>query len=177
MEGQLVQLVCGNPQQCSHLVDECARTACTGAVHTLFNAACQEYYLSVLAAKLYNSVSVGLLLLNGKKSRVDLLNEWDIRRICQSQTCRARDTYGELLVGIVRLNDLQLVSHRLLYLGEMALILGIQDISVAVGYDSLYRGRSHVNAERILICHYTPQKKLLSGGRSAHIVQFAILLL
>ena len=116
MEGQFVQLVGSNAEKGSHLVYKSSRAACTGAVHTLFNAACEEYDLCVLAAKLYNCVSVGLLLLYGKKSCVYLLHEGYACRIGKSETCRACYADSELLVGIVRLYYFKLIRDGLLYL-------------------------------------------------------------
>ena len=123
MERELVELVGGYAEKSSHLVDESARTSRAGAVHTLFNSACEEDYLSVLAAELDNSVSVGLFFLYGEKCRVYLLHEGYLRRIGKSETCRARDADLEFLVGVVRLYQLELVGNGLLDLGKVALIL------------------------------------------------------
>ena len=111
MERKFVKLVCRDPEEGSHLVYECSRTACTASVHSLFNAACEEDYLRVLAAKLDDRVCVRLFLLYGEKCCVDFLHERDIRRVCESESGRTCYTDRELFIGIVRLNEFKLILY------------------------------------------------------------------
>ena len=84
-QAQLVHFLNGQVKQGSHLVDESARAAGTGAVHTFIQSAVEEDDLGILPAQFNDGGCVRLQPAHGFGGGKDLLDERDICRACQSQ--------------------------------------------------------------------------------------------
>ena len=116
MSGQLVHLVDGDAEKSSHLIYECARSAGAGAVHSLFYAAREKYELGILAAQLYNTVCIGIILLYGYECTVYLLHKGESCRIGKTETRRTRDGGLEFCIGELFPDLLYLFSSGLAHL-------------------------------------------------------------
>ena len=73
------------------MVDERARAACATAVHSLFSAAGDEDYFSVLAAELDSRVDVGVKFANGNKRGLNLLYEVNAATLRKPKTRASRN--------------------------------------------------------------------------------------
>ena len=152
MGGELVHFINGYAQKGRHLVDECAGTSGAGAVHALLHAACEEDYLCILAPKLYNAVCIRIVLLHGDKGGMYLLHKGQSCRIGKTQTRRACNSHSEPCIGVKGGYLLHLLRSGLPYLGEVALISGVYDLTL-VEYYCLNSGGAYVNSQIVNLAH------------------------
>ena len=136
-----------------HLIDERARTARAGTVHSLFNAAAQVCYLRVLAAKLDSNVGFGDKRLDSRRSRGNFLNKRDTEPFSRRNTARACYRDGDLgfvyRVKSARKN----LRERLFYVGIVPLIFFVYKVVFVVKNCNFYSCRANVKSdmEHILI--------------------------
>ena len=149
-----IQLIHAHVQQGRHLVNECARTAGTAAVHALFYAAGEKDDLRILAAQLDNHICLGIALLDRQERSVYFLDKGQLCRLRQSQSGRAGDADPELSIRIFLRQLCQLCTHGLTDLGKMAFIAGRKHFAFFCQQNRLDSGRTHVNSQCIgdLLC-------------------------
>ena len=132
MLGKLVELAGGHVEQHGHLVDESACAACTGAVHTLLQLAGQEHDLCVLAAQLDDHVRLRHMYAYRLAGGEYFLHEVDVRRLGNAEARRTGDRAADRRI---RADGLARILHQLdrlfAHLGEMALIVLVDDFSIA----------------------------------------------
>ena len=141
-----VELGRGDVEQHGHLVDERAGTARARAVHALLQLTGQKDNLRVLAAQLDDNVSRRNVRADRLAGRKDLLHEVDVGGFRNAETGRAGDRAVKRRVladELARRTDQ--LDRLFAHLGEVALIVFVDDLSIAHDYD-FYRRRADVDA-------------------------------
>ena len=95
---KLVQTVGISFKQSRHLIDKSTRTACTGTVHSLLNAAFKICNLSVFTAKLNYNISLGNNFLNSRSSRNNFLNKRNVKPVRNRKTARTSNLNSQSLI-------------------------------------------------------------------------------
>ena len=143
--GKFVQLGRRHVEQHRHLVDEGARAARARAVHALLQLAGQEHDLGVLAAQLDDHVRLRHVHADRLAGGKHFLHEVDVRGLGDAEARRARDRTAQRGVradGFTRI--LHQLNRLFAHLGEVALIVLVDDLSIAHDHD-LDRGRTDID--------------------------------
>ena len=135
----LVHFVGRHVETHRHLVDESARAARAGAVHTLVNAVFEKYNFRVLSPEFDNDGGVGFFFADDRGGRGDLLNERDLRGVGKSHSRRARNSDRERSSAKHRFDDFEHFESLLSYLGKMTLVFAV-DHFFPLGQND-FRGR------------------------------------
>ena len=128
---QLIQLGRGDVEQNRHLVNKGTRAAGTRAIHSLFQLSGQEHDLGVLAAQLDDNVRLRDKPSDAFSRRKDLLHEVDAARLGDAKSGRTGDRDAEVSVPDDVLGIHQHLAGLFAYLGEMPLVLLVQDFRTA----------------------------------------------
>ncbi len=134
-------------EQGRHLVDEGARAAGAGAVHTLLGHWVQVGDLGVLAAEFDDDVDLGVEPLDGVGGRDHLLDELDAHDLRHTQPAGAghRDLDQPIREGGLDVAEQfgELTAH----IGVVAAVVTEDDLAVAVDDDGLDRCRPNIETQ------------------------------
>ena len=144
---ELVKTARVGVQQGCHLVDECARTAGTGAVHALLDAVVEVDDLGVLAAELDGDVGCRDEGLDGALTGDNLLDKLQVEPLGQQQTARAGDSAGHLGRRQHGRGALEQVTGAGADVGVVALVLGVDDLVIVVEHGELDGGGAHIDTQ------------------------------
>ena len=144
---ELVEAARVGVQQGCHLVDEGARAAGAGAVHTLLDTVVKVDDLGVLAAQLDGDIGGRDESLDGALAGNDLLDKLQVEPLRQQQAARAGNGAGHLGRRQHGRGALEQVAGAGTDVGVVALILGVDDLVVVVEHGKLNGGGAHVDAQ------------------------------
>ena len=144
---ELVEAARVGVQQGCHLVDERARTAGAGTVHALLDAVIEVDDLGVLAAQLDGDVGGRDEGLDGTLAGDDLLDKLQVEPLGQQQAARAGNGAGHLGRRQHGRSTLEQVAGAGTDVGVVALVLGVDDLVVAVEHGELNGSGAHVDAQ------------------------------
>ena len=144
---ELVEAARVGVQQGCHLVDEGARAAGAGAVHTLLDTVVKVDDLGVLAAQLDGDIGGRDKGLDGALAGNDLLDKLQVEPLGQQQAARAGNGAGHLGRRQHSRGTLEQVAGAGTDVGVMALVLGVDDLVVVVEHGELNGGGTHVDAQ------------------------------
>ncbi len=144
---ELVKAARVGVQQGCHLIDERARAAGAGTVHTLLDAVIEVDDLGVLAAQLDSDVGGRDEGLDGALTGDDLLDKLQVEPLRQQQAARAGDGAGHLRRRQHGRGALKQVAGASADVGVVALVLGVDDLVIVVEHGELDGGGAHVDAQ------------------------------
>ena len=144
---ELVEAARVGVQQGCHLVDEGARAAGAGAVHTLLDTVVKVDDLGVLAAQLDGDIGGRDKGLDGALAGDDLLDKLQVEPLGQQQAARAGNGAGHLGSRQHGRSTLEQVAGAGTDVGVVALVLGVDDLVVVVEHGELNGGGAHVDAQ------------------------------
>ena len=144
---ELVEAARVGVQQGCHLVDEGARAAGAGAVHTLLDTVVKVDDLGVLAAQLDGDIGGRDKGLDGALAGNDLLDKLQVEPLGQQQAARAGNGAGHLGSRQHGRSTLEQVAGAGTDVGVVALVLGVDDLVVVVEHGELNGGGAHVDAQ------------------------------
>ena len=144
---ELVEAARVGVQQGCHLVDEGARAAGAGAVHTLLDTVVKVDDLGVLAAQLDGDIGGRDESLDGALAGNDLLDKLQVEPLGQQQAARTGNGTGHLGRRQHGRSALEQVAGAGTDVGVVALVLGVDDLVVVVEHGELNGGGAHVDAQ------------------------------
>ena len=146
--GRLVQFLGRQLQQRGHLVDERARASRAGAVHADFHRACEEQYLGVLAAQLYDAVGAGREPVRGHARGEDLLHERDAHTVRHAHARTAG--YGKLCSSARDISAADTAKEFfafLQYVAVMALVIAENEVANVIKHNTFYSCRPNIKPD------------------------------
>ena len=137
-------------QQCGHLVDEGAGTACADAVHPLFHVAALKINdLGVLAAQLDGHVRLRGIVGQRGGYGDHLLDEGNAQMFGQRQAAGTGDHGGNLQVAQLRVRVGKQGAQRLLDVGVVSFVCGKKNLLIRVKNRNLYCGGTDIYSETV----------------------------